>query len=266
MNQLNTLQHQFWNSLRNVRFDSSCSSLISVCGNLSEEDRLNIYRNTMRTAHITTLSECFNCCEKILGDRYFNKIANEYFYSNPAISQNLNVYGRTFPSFLQTWVSNHPETKDYEYLPDLAKLEYAFEQAHYCKNDPLFDFNSFSKLEEYEQQQIIFQLSHSLTILKSRFPIYEIWHVNNKQDNAQEVDSISEPQYLCITRDVFKPIIHKIDAQKWWVLNNIQRSLSLEKIHMLSQDENINVPLNIIIPELIKKKWICGYLIETHPS
>lgn len=266
MIQLNTLQHQFWNSLRDVRSDSSCSTLLSVDGNLSEEDRLNIYRNTMRTAHTTALSESFNCCEKILGDRYFSKIANDYFYSNPATSQNLNLYGRTFPDFLQSWVRHHPETKDYEYLPDLAKLEYVYEQAYYCKDDPLFDFNSFSKLEEYEQQKITFQLSHSLTILKSSYPIYEIWRVNQEQDNAQEVESISEPQYLCITRDVFKPVIHKIDAQKWWVLKNIQGSLSLEKIYTLSQNEGINVPLNIMIPELIQKKWICGYSINDHPS
>ena len=266
MSHLNTLQHQFWSSLRAINPDDEFATALSAGGKLSEMERLEIYRNTMRAAHTTALAESFNCCEKILGNRYFNKIANQYFYDNPAKNQNLNIYGRNFPHFLLDWIHNHPETKDFEYLPDLAMLEYAYEQAYYCKDDPLFDFESFSKLKEYEQLQIIFKLSNSLTILKSKYPIYEIWRVNLEQDDNQEVKSISESQFICITRDMHTPVIHKIDEQQWWVLNKIQCGFSLETIHAHNEEEGSNVPLQIIIPKLIQKKWICGYTLNNHPG
>ncbi len=264
MSQLEILQHQFWNSLRTNDSEPRSISSLSDGGMLSKMDRLKIYQNTMRTAHTSALAECFKCCEIILGNQYFNRVANEYFYSNPAMSQNINLYGQQFPQYLESWVYNHTETEKFKYLPDLAKLEYAYEKAYYLNDDPIFDFDAFSKLNGSEQQHITFNASHSLKLLKSDYPIYEIWNINRKNETTHKVHSISEPQYLCVTRDNFQPIINILAAHTWWVLSNIQRSLSLNAMHTLNQDKNINAPLNTIIPTLIQNKWICGFSLTNN--
>ena len=259
MTQLYDIQHRFWNSLRNPEANSACTQLFSKNGRITQKERLNIYRSTMRTAHIDALVETYQCCEKILGDKYFNQIASDYFYKYPATSQNLNLYGKSFPLFLQSWVQDHAELMDYKYLPDLAKLELARELAYYAKEDPIFDFNLLATLNEDSYQHIYFNLSSSLSVLRSIYPVYEIWHANQEQEGAKEIKAIHEPQYLCITRENFKPVIHKIDQLCWWVIEKIQNSSSFGELEILAQQEENDIPLQKIVPELINKKWICGY-------
>ena len=262
MNQLTSLQQQFWDSLRNRKTSSVCALLSSTNKKLTPEERLDIYRNTARTAHIDALAQSYPCCKKILGKRYFKQIANEYFYKYPATSQNLNLYGESFPLFLQDWIENHAELIDYQYLPDMAKLEWAYEQAYYAKDDPLFDFNSLPTLHHDHYQYICFRPSASLSVLRSSYPIHEIWRANREQDKSQEIDAISGPQYLCIARDNFKPVVHKIDHACWWVIDKIQNGLSLGECESLATRENIDAQLQKILPELVRRKWICGYYFK----
>ncbi len=259
MNQLHDIQHQFWNGLRSVEANANCTQLFSKTGKLTPEERLNIYRDTMSTAHTNALAQTYRCGEKILGERYFKQIANSYFYQYPATSQNLNQYGQSFPEFLQDWIRNHTECSDYPYLSDLAQLEWAFDQAYHTKEDPLYNFDKLATLNEESYQRICFELSAAITVLKSNHPIYDIWLANQEKEEPQEFDAITEPQYLCVTREDFRPMIYKIDQIYFWVLEKIQNNSTFSELESLGTQEKVDIPLQTIIPELIQKKWICGY-------
>ncbi len=263
MNQLHTIQHQFWSSLRSREANSECPQLFSGDGKITREKRFDIYRNTMRTAHTRALSNTYSCCEKILGTGYFKQMTNEYFYEYPATHQDLNLYGESFPLFLQNWVQGHAELTDYQYLSDLAKLELAYEQAYYAKGDPVFDFKLLATLDEDSYRNIYFKLGASLSVLKSTYPVYEIWTANQKQKGTKEVNAIHEPQYLCIARENFNPAIHKINRACWWVMEKIQNNFSFGELEILAQQGEMNFELQAIIPELVHKKWICEYQIKT---
>lgn len=259
MNQLHDLQRQFWHNLRNRQSNSVCAQLSSVSEKLTPEERLNIYRNTGRMAHIDALAQSYQCCEKILGKRYFKQIANEYFYKYPATNQNLNVYGQAFPLFLQNWIQNHTELNDYQYLPDVAKLELAYERAYYAQDDPLFDFNSLTTLDRDYYKHICFKLSASLYTLRSIYPVHEIWLANQGQAQSREVKAIPGFQYLYVARDNFRPIVGKTDQACWWVVNKIQNGLSLGELEALATQESVDIQLQKIVPDLIQKKWVCEY-------
>ena len=260
MEPLHQLQRQFWNSLRSRTTDSICTRLAVTGDNLTPQKRLNIYRTTTRTAHTNALAQSYRCCEKILGERYFQQIANQYFYKCPAINQNLNVYGRSFPSFLEECVRDRPELNDYPYLPDLATLEWAYERAYYAADDPAFDFSALPALHHDRYQHVCFEPSASLSVLESSYPIYEIWLANQGQDVPQEIEAILEPQYLCITREDFKPSIHKIDQDCRWTINHVQNGLSLGELEALAGRENVDIQVQL--PALIRKKWICRYYFK----
>ncbi len=261
MSQLYNIQHQFWNSLRSLQADSNCAQLFSPGGKLSQQERLNIYRSTMRTAHTNALAQTYKCCEKILGEKYFKIISSEYFYQHPAINQNMNLYGHSFPKFLKKWAQNHTELLDYQYLSDLAMLELAYEKSYYAKEDPLFDFISLATLNDGDHQKLCFKLSASLFILKSSYPIHEIWLANQEQEHLQEINAIQEPQYLCIIREDLKPIIHEIDQTYWMTMNKIQNHTALAEMEDFSSQEKFGIPFKNIIPDLIQRKWICGYYL-----
>ena len=262
MQQLQYIQQQFWKSLRSQEVSVDYEKFISEGGKLTSAEKLNIYRLTSRTAHVNALAQRYACCEKILGEKYFNQLAKQYFYKYPATNQNLNLYGQFLPEFLQNYVTRQSELKDYQYLPDLARFEQAYEQAYHAKDDEPFDFSTLASLDAQAHQNLCFKLSASLYILQSEYPIYEIWHANQDANQQQDIQAVDEPQHLCIYRLEFKPIIEKISPTYWWVLKNIQDHLSLSQLEVLSKNKNGDFSLQVTIPKLIQKKWVCGYYLK----
>ncbi len=262
MQQLHNIQHKFWKNLRCQETSLVNTEFISADDKLTATDKINIYRQTSCTAHVNALAQRYSCCEKILGEKYFKQLAKQYFYKYPATSQNLNLYGQFFPEFLQECVTKYAELKDYPYFPDLARFEQAYELTYHAKDDATFDFSALANLDAQSHQNLCFKLSESLYILRSNYPIYEIWLTNQNKNRQQKIPAIDKSQYLCIYREEFKPIVEKIEPACWWILKNIQDRISLSQFEILAVDEGIDFSLQTIIPELIQKKWICGYYLR----
>ena len=234
---------------------------LSGGGDLSKKERLEIYRSTMRTAHICALASIYPCSEKILGKRYFRQVATEYYHAHPATSQDLNLYGERFPAFMQDWTHNHSELEDYPYLPDLARLELAIERSYHAKESPDFDFDTLATLDEDDYRNICFTLDASLSILESAYPVCDIWMAHQEQERVEVIESIDTPQYLCVIRENLKPMIHKVDRASWWVMGKTGDRNTFGELEFLAQLEKMDIPLQHIIPELIHRRWICGYKI-----
>ena len=80
---------------------------------------------------------------------------------------------------------------------------------------------------------------------------------------TREVAAIDEPQYLCVAREEFKPVIYKIDYGFWWVMGKIDQCCTFGELETLAEQEPTRISLQAIIPELIARKWICGYQVAS---
>jgi len=262
MSNLQYLQQQFWGQLRSRSASEENILQISNIGNLNAKNRLDIYQQTTRTAHTSALAECYECCETILGSKYFNQLAKEYYYQYPSEDQDLNQYGQYFIDFLATYISEHEELSDYHYLIDLAKLEKHYQFAFFSKDEAKFDFEAISSLDESSYQNICFLPNSSLEILKSNFPIYEIWSENKDSNSEQKINAIKSPQYLCIYRTDIVPAVEKINFQEWWTLEKILMGFSFSEIESHAIQHDYDISLNVIIPHLIQKGLLCGFTIK----
>ncbi|MGH1537425.1 MAG: HvfC/BufC family peptide modification chaperone [Gammaproteobacteria bacterium] len=261
MQSLHTLQHQFWQQLRNKNQALDHTLCISHTERLSAERRLNIYKQTTRSAHTNALSNSYICCERILGEKYFKKIASEYFLHQPSHSQNLNNYGNNFPKFISRYIENHTELADFDYLKDLAILERNIELSYFSKDDQAFDFTRINALKPQAHKNIIFSLSHALSVMYSEFPVYEIW-LTNRTLNSNSIQAIEEPQYLCVYREDFKPKIEKISYNYYWAISHIKKGIHLLGIESLAKEQGFEASLQPIIPNLIQRKWIQGFSLR----
>lgn len=261
MSELQALQHAFWSSVKQRRTDPGCLERVHDGGKISREKRLDIYRTTMREAHVRALASTYAACEKILGVRYFRQLAGEFYYQYPATHLDLNRYGEAFPDFVQDFVEHHQELGEYPYLPDLARLEWAHEQAYYAKEDAAFDFEGLAGLEEDTWRRLRFVLGASVSMLRSDYPVLELWRAQRGQEAIREIEAIDEPQYLCIAREDFRPVIHRIDYPLWWVMDQINRGCTFGELEMLCDQGSIEIPLQSVIPEVVSRRWICGYEI-----
>ncbi len=259
MPELHALQREFWSSIKHRKADTAALERVRDDARISRERRVDIYRTTMREAHVRALASTYTCCEKILGERYFRQLANEFYYGNPATHQDLNRYGQTFPDFVQELIEHHAELAEYPYLPDLARLEWLYEQAYYVREDEAFDFRALATLDEDDYRKLRFVLGASVATLKSAYPVYELWRAHQGQGGIKKVVAIDEPQYLFVAREEFKPVIHKIDHAFWWVMDKIDQGYMFGELETLVGQGSMRIPLQTIIPELIAREWICGY-------
>ena len=260
--QLHHLQRQFWNELHSAGKCKYNYEFIHQVERLSASKRLNIYKRTTLTAHINALAQCYNCCENILGEKYFKQLAKQYFYQHPSMSQNLNEYGYHFSNFLQMQIDKRKELIDYLYLPDLARLEFSFEQAYFSKNSNNFNYEALTNIDEDKYPHLCFELNASLSLLQSNYPIYEIWQTNRVDSFQHEIPATSKPQNLCIYRKNFKPVIEDIAPSDWCLLHDIQNELYFSQLEKKYMHKNNYLDLKHKIPEFIEKNWICGFFIK----
>jgi hypothetical protein len=184
--------------------------------------RLNIYRRNVFGNFNSVLQSIYEVVAKVLGEKYFAQICKIYLEKNFSKSGNLDDFGLNFPKFLQENLSLHKLT----YLPDLARLDLAFHQAHFAKISEIFPLQKFQKLSEENYFNLQFKLHPSIQILKSNYAIFSIW--KNANENLQKKVKAERPEFVMVER-VFEIVnIYKISELEFLFLQNISKNCLFE--------------------------------------
>ena len=68
------------------------------------------------------------------------------------------------------------------------------------------------------EEPVYFQISASLGLVKSEYPIYEIWLNNQKQQAAKTIYAIEDTQYLLVHRDSYNPVVSTVSKFEYLLL------------------------------------------------
>lgn len=217
---------------------------------------IDIYRNNTCGSRVNALNAVYPACKNILGDDIFNSIAKEYVATNIIGSSDLNNYGTAFDQHLALMFDAERIPADYNYLPDLARLEFLFHIAYYADDDPIFDFELFERRVQ-KGQQIYLRTSESLALISFQTPIHQIWISNCKgaRYKTENVQALTETQYLLIYREENIPVVTTINHCEHHLLDEIINNQSLQRIV-----DSIECDIEVILPRLISKKWITGIM------
>lgn len=152
---LHDLQHRFAAAV--IRGDAAGIESAVVADAPGAAARVGIYVNHFRITLIEALAANFPVVKQLVGDGFFSTAARRYVCSDPPIDPRLFAYGDGFPSFLESL----PEARPVPYLADVARLEWAINQAWYAA-DPGPDATPLS-------------LHPSCRLVASPFPVDRIW-------------------------------------------------------------------------------------------
>jgi len=131
--------------------------------------RMGIYSQNVYGGVYDYLKSVFPATNGVVGDDFLKQLIHEFIKVNPPRKGNMHEYGEQLILFSE----QHDALKDLPYLPDLIRYEWAQHKAFYSdisSGQP--DFN------QMEQEGILtteFYLNESVTLLKSSFPISEIF-------------------------------------------------------------------------------------------
>lgn len=235
--------------------------LIHDNSRIPPELALAIYANNVTGAEAKALAAAYPACLRILGETCFNGLARRFVAQTPSTTPDLNLYGEHFGDLLETWTRSDPQLADYNYLGDLARLEWLCHTAYYATDDPPFDFSALSQSDGNRQQDICFHLGHSIGLMQSDYPIMSIRELNLSNNPAQAVAGDGQTSYLVVSRPAFQATVTQVDALTYRLLVACQAGHTLGNI--IETDEALAESIQTRLPRLIEQGWITGFTLSS---
>jgi hypothetical protein len=168
-----------------------------VGGTLSPAARIDIYRNNVFGNYRKALAATFPVLRRLVGPAFFNAAVDAYVRAHPSTRGDVNRYGGELARFL----ADYAAARALAYLPDIARLEWAVDQAGIAADAPPFDLAALASLPDEAHAGLRFLPHPSLQLVASPYPILRIWQVNQPAfDGAAEVDLGEGGDSLLVSR------------------------------------------------------------------
>lgn len=160
--------------------------------------RFNVYRNNVAFSLTDALRMAFPVILKLVGDDFFNAMAGVYLRQHPPTSSLMMHYGQDMPHFLKRF---KPAEK-LPYLSDVAQLELAMRASYHAADIKPIAPELLQTLPTEDLMISRFGIAPSAQLIRSRFPIFDIWRVNMTADSTPPSPG---GQAILITRVEYDP-------------------------------------------------------------
>ncbi len=238
-----------------ARSDPKLASLIPPARGIAPETRLNVYRANIREAHLKALDDAYPVTRKVLGPRYWRQLLAREIPAFGSRSPDLHDYGGFLPELLDQAQKRREELADFDYLGELARLEWLVRMAGFQAPDPDFDWTAFRSLGKDRQARVRFVLSDALRWTRFSQPVDALWH--SHQENGQDLPP-QAPVACCVCRKQrFDVTVRRLSEREWTLLEAIGEGRCLEEIPHSASETTARTLL-----DWIRRGWISGFQEE----
>ncbi|MCB9989680.1 MAG: putative DNA-binding domain-containing protein [Rhodospirillales bacterium] len=191
---------------------------------ITVKDRMAVYRGHVLDGLCDVIGNSFPLIARLTGDDFLKAAAFSYVKNNLPQKGNLNLYGATFPAFLE----QYEPARCLPYLPDIARMEWAKNEAYYARDDAPLDPASLQKIPQNELQHIHLHFRDSVRFIESRYPLITIRDFcsnDNSDDTILDIDT--GPSHLMIFRPQLRSFILEVDPFEYLFLQQIAKNKTL---------------------------------------
>jgi len=167
---------------------ASIAGLRIVAAGLDPGARIGIYRNNILGNYRKALGATYPVVRRLIGPALFNALIEAFVRAYPSTRGDVNRYGGELARFLST----HIPARDLEYLPDVARLEWAIDQASIAADAAALDLATLATVPEHALGELRFALHPSARLVASPYPILHIWQVNQPDRDVEDRVDLGE--------------------------------------------------------------------------
>jgi len=208
---------------------AAVASLGIVAGGMKPEARIDIYRANVLGNYRRALAATYPVIKRLVGAPFFDAASDNYVRGHPSTRGDINRYGADFSQF----IGAYQPARDLKYLPDVARLEWAVDQANIARDAAAFDIAALAGVPAELHGKLRFSLHPSAQLIVSRFPILHIWQANQPGGNAEErIDLDEGGDTLLVLRrpsDVGGIVIERISRTEHLLLASLAAGRSLDE-------------------------------------
>ena len=227
--------------------------LDQVYGEGPLDDERAIYRRNMLANLHDALASAYPVVRRLVGEAFFREAAERFARAHPSRSGDLHRFGAELGDFL----AEYPPAASLEYLPDVARLEWAVALALHAADPGRVDFEALSSLPEAERVRVRFRLQAGAHLLASRHPAAAIWEANQPGRDGT-LESAAEPQRVLVHRDGLDVRVQPLPAIDWRFLEALSGGASVEA---LAEDPALSVELERLLVQWTANQVIDGFAL-----
>jgi len=221
MNRLHDLQRDF---SRFIFQDTGHIPGGIKAGGIRPEQRLAIYRNNTRAGLTEALREVYQVVNRLVGDRFFNRLAAAYIDTHPPQSACLLEFGGRFADM----IAGFRDAQALPYLADTARLEWYWHEAYHEADDNALEVSKLAQLDPALHERLAFKIHPSVRFIASDYPIARIWACNQAGDlSNQPIDLHEGACRLLIHRVGMDVEIASLNQAEYLFLSTLAAGLTL---------------------------------------
>jgi hypothetical protein len=183
------------------------------------ERRLALYRNNTLLGLAEALRDGFPVVHRLVGTEFFDVLARHFVAEHPPSSACLLDYGAEFPD----GIAGFEPAASVPYLPDVARLEWAWHEAFHAADAPDFSVADLAAVPPERQAEVHWRLQPSVRLLASRWPVLRIFQAN-------QPDYLGDPSIdlyresgcrVLVLRDAAEVLLHPLSAGEFVCLEGL---------------------------------------------
>ena len=138
---------------------------------------LALYRGNLSATWHKTLSAAYPVLRQLVGDEFFGALCRAYGMAHPSDDADLNRFGATFAQFLDHFAPV-AELAELAYLPDMARLEWALQCAHFSADARALDASVLGALNPAQLEAAHITLHPACNLFSSNWAVVALWQAH----------------------------------------------------------------------------------------
>ncbi len=222
---LKALQAAFGRSVRSAIANGTDLQLLAGSDDTTPfEAGIDVYRNNAWQFYLMALERTYPVTRRRVGADFFRQLARDYRAEHPSQHGDLHWIGEAFPA----WLVDRMAGTGYEWLADLARLEWACETSvATAQRDPV-GLESLGRFDPDTLPHLVLVWQPSLHLVTSPFPIWSVWQANQHADAAAPIDLAVGAEHCAVACIADQVAVYRLEPADYRLMQNLCAGVSLQ--------------------------------------